>query len=85
MHIEEADTDSDMDHGKEVPQIAISDFDNTELAITEVDDDEEYSSYETDGQDSPMFIIGDQEGQTRIVYSVDDLPKLLEGIPQTNL
>lgn len=85
LHIEEADTDSDMDHGKEVPQIAISDFDNTELAITEVDDDEEYSSYETDGQDSPMFIIGDQEGQTRIVYSVDDLPELLEGIPQTNL
>ena len=45
LHIEEADTDSDMDHGKEVPQIAISHFDNTELAITEVDDDEEYSSY----------------------------------------
>lgn len=85
LHIEEADTDSDMDHVKEVPQIAISEFDNTDLAINEVDDDEECSSYETEGQDSPMFIVGDHEGQTRIVYSVEDLPKLLEGIPQTSL
>ena len=84
LHIEEADTDSDMDHVKEVPEIAISDFDDIDL-IVEEGEVEEYNRSKADGQDLPMYIVGDHDGQTRIVYSFDDLPELSEGIPQTNL
>lgn len=49
LYIEEVDIDFDMDYGKEVLQIVILDFDNIEFVIIEVDDDEEYSSYEIDG------------------------------------
>lgn len=83
LHIEEADTDSEMDHLREVPEIEISEFDENDLTEEE-EEDEEYHGSENN-QDSPVFIIGDHDGHTRIVYSFDDLPELLEGIPQTNL
>ena len=87
LHIEEADTDSEMDHQRGVPDIEISEFDENDLIAEEEEGEEEeevFHGSEND-QDSPMFIIGDQEGHTRIVYSFDDLPELLQGIPQTNL
>ena len=82
LHIEEADTDSEMDHQRGVPDIEISEFDENDL-IAEDEEKEFHGSENND--DSRMFIIGDQEGHTRIVYSFDDLPELLQGIPQTNL
>lgn len=82
LHVEEADTDSEMDHQREVPDIEISEFDENDLIAEE---EEEVFHGSENNQDSPMFIIGDQEGHTRIVYSFDDLPELLQGIPQTSL
>lgn len=83
LHIEEADTDSEMDHQRGVPDIEISEFEDNEL-ITEEEEEKEFPGSENN-EDSPMFIIGDQEGHTRIVYSFDHLPELLQGIPQTSL
>ena len=83
LHIEEADTDSEMDHQRGVPDIEISEFDDNDL-IAEEEEEEKFHGSENN-EDSPMFIIGDQEGHTRIVYSFDDLPELLQGIPQTSL
>ena len=89
LHIEEADTDSEIDHQRGVPDIEISEFDENDLIAEEEQEEQEEEDEVFHGsesnQDSPMFIIGDQEGQTRIVYSFDDLPELLQGIPQTNL
>ena len=84
LHIEEADTDSEMDHQRGVPDIEISEFDENDMIEEEVEEKEVFHECENN-QDSPMFIIGDQEGHTRIVYSFDDLPELLQGIPQTSL
>lgn len=83
LHIEEADTDSEMDHQRDVPDIEISEFEEHDL-IAEGEEEKEFPVSENN-EDSPMFIIGDQEGHTRIVYSFDDLPELLQGIPQTSL
>lgn len=83
LHIEQADTDSEMDQQREVPDIEISEFGENDLIVEEEEDELFHAS--EDNQDSPMFIIGDQEGHTRIVYSFDDLPELLQGIPQTSL
>ena len=83
LHIEEADTDSEMDHQRGVPDIEISEFDHNDL-IADEEEEKEFPGPENH-EDSPMFIIGDQEGHTRIVYSFDDLPELLQGIPQTSL
>lgn len=85
LHIEEADTDLEMDHQRGVPDIEISEFDENDLIAEEDEEEEEVFHGSENNQDSPMFIIGDQEGHTRIVYSFDDLPELLQGIPQTNL
>ena len=84
LHIEEADTDSEMDHQRGVPDIEISEFDENDL-IAEEEEEEEIFHGSENNEESPMFIIGDQEGHTRIVYSFDDLPELLQGIPQTSL
>ena len=79
LHIEEADTDSEMAHLRELPEIEISDVDEHELIAQEEEADEEINP------DAPVFIVGGEDGQTRIVYSFDDLSELLEGIPQTSL
>ena len=85
LHIEEAETDSEMDHQRGVPDIEISEFDENDLITEEEEEEKEVFHGSENNQDSPMFIIGDQEGHTRIVYSFDDLPELLQGIPQTSL
>ena len=73
-----------MDHQRGVPDIEISEFDENDL-IAEEEDEEEIFHGSENNQESPMFNIGDQEGHTRIVYSFDDLPELLQGIPQRSL
>lgn len=79
LHIEEADTDSEMESQREPPEIEISDVDEHDpLEIRDEGDD-------LMNPDSPMFIVGGENGETRIVYSFDDLSELLEGIPQTSL
>ncbi len=83
LHIEQADTDSEMDHQRDVPDIEISEFDENDLIVEEEEDGVFHAS--ENNQDSPMFIVGDQEGHTRVVYSFDDIPELLQGIPQTSL
>ena len=80
LHIEEAETDSEIEHPKAPPEIEISDVDEQELIALE----EEESAYQN-SPDPPMFIVEGEDGDTRIVYSFDDLPELLEGIPQTSL
>jgi len=81
LHIEEAETDSEIEHPKAPPEIEISDVDEQELIAQE---EEEESAYQN-SPDPPMFIVEGEDGDTRIVYSFDDLPELLEGIPQTSL
>ena len=81
LHIEEAETDSEIEHPKALPEIEISDVDEQALIAQE---EEEESAYQN-SPGSPMFIVEGEDGDTRIVYSFDDLPELLEGIPQTSL
>ena len=79
LHIEEADTDSEMESQREPPEIEISDVDEHDL-LEQRDEGDDLMN-----PDSPMFIVGGENGETRIVYSFDDLSELLEGIPQTSL
>ena len=79
LHIEEADTDSEMESQREPPEIEISDVDEHDL-LEQRDEGDDLMN-----PDSPMFIVGGENGETRIVYSFDDLSELLEGIHQTSL
>ena len=79
LHIEEADTDSEMESQREPPEIEISDVDEHDLLEKRDEGDDLMNP------DSPVLIVGGENGETRIVYSFDDLSELLEGIPQTSL
>lgn len=79
LHIEEADTDSEMESQREPPEIEISDVDEHDL-LEQRDEGDDLMN-----PDSPVLIVGGENGETRIVYSFDDLSELLEGIPQTSL
>lgn len=79
LHIEEADTDSEMESQREPPEIEISDVDEHDL-LQQRDEGDDLMN-----PDSPVLIVGGENGETRIVYSFDDLSELLEGIPQTSL
>ena len=78
LHIEEADTDTEVEHLRGLPEIEISHVDDSGFLAQEEEEDDQ------NNQDSPMFVLG-EDGQTRIVYSFEDLSELLEGIPQTSL
>ena len=52
-----------MDHQRGVPDIEISEFDHNDL-LAEEEEEKEFPGPENN-EDSPMFIIGDQEGHTR--------------------
>ena len=69
LHIEEADISLD----------AETESDGNESTSPEEDNDLE------DKESRPMFIIGGQDGQTRVVYNFEDLSELLKDIPQTTL
>ena len=81
LHIEEADTDAEMGNLTEVPEIEISDVDENELRGQQ----EEEEADDHYNPEAPVFIVEGEDGQTRIVYSFDDISELLEGIPQTSL
>ena len=74
IHIEEVETD-ELESRREPPEIEISDVDEHDL-LEQKDEGDDLMN-----PDSPMFIVGGENGETRIVYSFDDLSELLEGIP----
>ena len=75
IHIEQADTDSELESQREPPEIEISDVDEHDL-LEQRDEGDDLMN-----PDSPMFILGGENDETRIAYSFDDLSELLEGIP----
>lgn len=81
LHIEEADTDAEMEQPAEVPEIEISDVDENEVLFQQDEEDTD----DLCNLESPMYVVEGKDGHTRIVYSFDDISELLEGIPQTSL
>ena len=81
LHIEEADTDTEMANLTEVPEIEISDVDENELRGQQ----EEEDAGDQNKPETPLFIVQGEDGHPRIVYSFEEIPELLEGIPQTSL
>ena len=77
LHIEEADADTEMANLTEVPEIEISDVDENELRCQHADDQ--------NNPETPLFIVQGEDGHPRIVYSFEEIPKLLEGILQTSI
>ena len=83
LHIEEADNERETIDHTDIPGIEISHVDGNE-AFDPVEEDDMYR-YDYHPTESPMFIIEGEDGNERIVYSIDDVSELLEGIPQTTL
>lgn len=81
LHIEEADTDTEMGNLTEVPEIEISDVDENELRGQQEEEDAD----DQNNSETPLFIVEGEDGHPRIVYSFDEIPELLKGIPQTSL
>lgn len=84
LHIEEADTETEIIHTMDLPGIEISYVDENE-ALDQQMEGEEMEDYDYQHTESPMFFVEGEEGIPRTVYSFDDFSGALEGIPQTSL
>ena len=83
LHIEEADNERETTDHTHIPGIEISQVDGDE-AFKLLEEGETYP-YHYHQTESPMFIIEGEDGNERIVYNIDDISELFEGIPQTTL
>ena len=83
LHIEEADNERETTDHTHIPGIEISQVDGDE-AFKLLEEGETYP-YDYHQTESPMFIIEGEDGNERIVYNIDDISELFEGIPQTTL
>ncbi|XP_074620207.1 uncharacterized protein LOC141879006 isoform X3 [Acropora palmata] len=83
LHIEEADNERETTDQTHIPGTEISQVDGDE-AFKPLEEGETYP-YDYHQTESPMFIIEGEDGNERILYSIDDVSELFEGIPQTTL